>query len=84
MRQKEPFFVGYILLFLSAAGILTSTIFTMMAFVALWKYLSGRRQRRRQGFDFTPPVSILKPLHGSPALPGRVPGGLLQAGLSGV
>ena len=59
--------MGYILLFLSAAGILTSTIFTMMAFVALWKYLSGRRQRRRQGFDHTPPVSILKPLHGSPA-----------------
>jgi ceramide glucosyltransferase len=62
--------VGYILLLISAAGILTSTIFTMMAFVALWKYLSGRRQRQRQrqrqSFDFTPPVSILKPLHGSP------------------
>ncbi len=59
--------MGYILLFLSAAGILTSTIFTLMAFVALWKYLSGRRLRRRLGFDYTPPVSILKPLHGSPA-----------------
>jgi len=59
--------LGYFLLFLSAAGILTSTIFTMMAFVALGKYLSGRRRRRRQVFDFTPPVSILKPLHGSPA-----------------
>jgi ceramide glucosyltransferase len=66
MRQKEPFFVGYILLLLSAAGILTSTIFTVMAFFALGKYLSGRRQRRQQGFDYTPPVSILKPLHGSP------------------
>ncbi len=59
--------MGYFLLFLSAAGILTSTIFTLMAFVALGKYQSGRRQRRRLGFDYVPPVSILKPLHGSPA-----------------
>jgi ceramide glucosyltransferase len=58
--------VGYFLLLLASVGILTSTIFTMMAFVALWKYLSGRRQRRRLGFLYTPPVSILKPLHGSP------------------
>ncbi len=58
--------MGYFLLLLSVAGILTSTIFTLMAFVALWKYLSGRCQRRRQSIDFTPPVSILKPLHGSP------------------
>ena len=59
--------MAYFLLFLSSAGILTSTIFTMMAFVATEKYLSGRRRRRRQALDFTPPVSILKPLHGSPA-----------------
>jgi ceramide glucosyltransferase len=59
--------VGYFLLFLASAGILTSTIFTLMAFVALWKYLCGRRRRRREGFGYTPPVSILKPLHGSPA-----------------
>jgi ceramide glucosyltransferase len=37
-----------------------------MAFVGLWKYLYGRRQRRSQRYDFAPPVSILKPLHGSP------------------
>lgn len=59
--------MGYILLFLSAAGILTSTVFTMMAFVAAWKYLSARGRRRRQIIDYTPPVSILKPLHGAPA-----------------
>jgi ceramide glucosyltransferase len=59
--------VAYFLLFLSSAGILTSTIFTMMALVATWKYLTARRRRRRQALDFTPPVSILKPLHGSPA-----------------
>ena len=59
--------MAYFLLFLSSAGILTSTIFTMMALVATWKYLTARRRRRRQALDFTPPVSILKPLHGSPA-----------------
>jgi ceramide glucosyltransferase len=64
---KGAVVVAYFLLFLSTAGILTSTIFTTMAFVATGKYLSGRRRRRRQALDFTPPVSILKPLHGSPA-----------------
>jgi len=59
--------VAYFLLFLSTAGILTSTIFTMMAFVATWKYLTARSRRRRQALGFTRPVSILKPLHGSPA-----------------
>lgn len=59
--------MGYILLFLSSAGILTSTIFTLMVFVASWKYLRARRERRLQPLDFTPPVSILKPLHGAPA-----------------
>jgi ceramide glucosyltransferase len=64
---KGAVVVAYFLLFLSTAGILTSTIFTTMAFVATWKYLTARRRRRRQALDFTPPVSILKPLHGSPA-----------------
>ena len=59
--------MAYYLLFLSIAGIITSTIFTMMAFVASWKYLTARGRRRRQELDFTPPVSILKPLHGAPA-----------------
>jgi ceramide glucosyltransferase len=59
--------VSYVLLFVSVLGIITSTIFTGMTFVAAWRYLSGRRMRRRQLCDFTPPVSILKPLHGAPA-----------------
>jgi len=55
-------------IFLSGvAGIATSTIFTGMVFVAAAKYLIARRGKKRQSFDFTPPVSILKPLHGSPA-----------------
>jgi ceramide glucosyltransferase len=59
--------VAYILLIFSMVGILTSTIFVVMGFVATWKYLMARGRRRRQAFDFTPPVSILKPLHGAPA-----------------
>jgi ceramide glucosyltransferase len=59
--------LAYILLFLSVFGIITSTVFTAMTFVATWKYLVGRRSRRQQVFDFTPPVSILKPIHGAPA-----------------
>jgi ceramide glucosyltransferase len=38
-----------------------------LVFIAATRYLIGRGRRRRQVFDFTPPVSILKPLHGSPA-----------------
>lgn len=59
--------VAYFLFFLSIAGIATSTIFTAMVFVAAARYLIARGHNRHQAFDFTPPVSILKPLHGSPA-----------------
>src|ERR1035438_4377766 len=38
---KGAIVVAYFLLFLSTAGILTSTIFTMMAFVATWKYMNA-------------------------------------------
>jgi ceramide glucosyltransferase len=38
-----------------------------MVFIAAAKYLTARGRKKRQVFDFTPPVSILKPLHGSPA-----------------
>ena len=58
--------MAYLLLFFSAAGILTSTIFTGMVFVAAGKYLVSRRREKAKSVDFTPPVSILKPLHGSP------------------
>jgi len=59
--------VAYFIFFLGIAGIVTSTIFTVMVFVAAAKYLTARGRRKGQVFDFTPPVSILKPLHGSPA-----------------
>jgi ceramide glucosyltransferase len=38
-----------------------------MVFIAAGRHLIARGRKRRQIFDFTPPVSILKPLHGSPA-----------------
>lgn len=59
--------MAYFIFFLGIAGIVTSTIFTVMVFVAAAKYLTARGRRKGQVFDFTPPVSILKPLHGSPA-----------------
>jgi len=59
--------IAYILLFLSAGGLVTSTIFTGMTLFATAKYLRARSRRRQQGFDYTPAASILKPLHGAPA-----------------
>ncbi len=59
--------MAYFIFILGIAGIATSTIFTGMVFVAAAKYLIARGRKKRQVFDFAPPVSILKPLHGSPA-----------------
>lgn len=52
-------------LFLGLLGLLTSSIFEGMTFFAALRYLFMRRRRTRQPLDFTPPVSIIKPLHGS-------------------
>jgi ceramide glucosyltransferase len=59
--------VAFFLFLLGVAGIATSTVFTAMVFIAAGRHLIARGRKRRQIFDFTPPVSILKPLHGSPA-----------------
>jgi len=59
--------VASFIFLLGIAGIATSTIFTAMVFVAAARYLIARGRQRRRNFVFTPPVSILKPLHGSPA-----------------
>ena len=56
------------LLVLGLLGILTSSIFEGMTFYAALRYLLKRRKRSRLSLDFTPPVSIIKPIHG--AFPG--------------
>ena len=58
----------YALLALAAFGLLTSTVFAAMALAAVPRYLRERRAALkalavRPGF--TPPVTLLKPLHGA-------------------
>jgi ceramide glucosyltransferase len=58
----------YALLALAAFGLITSTVFTGMVLWAVPEYLRERREAYAQ-FDhppgFTPPLSLLKPLHGA-------------------
>lgn len=44
-------------------GLLTSTIFSTMALLAAWRF--QRRRQRARTANFTPPVSLFKPLHGA-------------------
>jgi ceramide glucosyltransferase len=57
----------YVLLALAVFGLITSSVFTGMALAAVPRYLRERRAAvaklgQRQGF--TPPLTLLKPLHG--------------------
>jgi ceramide glucosyltransferase len=59
-------FLSRFLLFAACFGILTSTVFVGMVVVAALRF---RKRSRPTPQEFTPPVSILKPLHGDePAL----------------
>src|SRR5271155_81618 len=51
------------LLVVSIAGIFTSTVYALLVAMGALR-LAARRRRLRTG-DFVPPVSLLKPLHGS-------------------
>ena len=58
----------HILLALAAFGLLTSTVFAGMVVAAVPRYLRERRLARRQLAErpgFTPPMTLLKPLHGA-------------------
>src|ERR1700761_7733451 len=64
----------YVLLGLAVFGLITSTVFTGMVLAPLPSYLRERRAALRKlasGPPFLPPLSLLKPLHGSePGLEG--------------
>ena len=58
----------YALLALALFGLLTSSVFAGMTLWAVPRYLRERRLERRQLVErpgFTPPLSLLKPLHGA-------------------
>lgn len=58
----------YALLAVAVFGLVTSTVFTGMTLWAVPGYLRERRLARRQIAErpgFTPPLSVLKPLHGA-------------------
>ena len=60
--------MSYIFLALAALGLLSSTVFAGMALAAAPRYLRERRQALRklaQRPGFTPPLTLLKPLHGA-------------------
>jgi ceramide glucosyltransferase len=44
-------------------GLLTSSIFMGLVMACVWRF--ARRRKRAVGGDFTPPVSVFKPLHGA-------------------
>jgi ceramide glucosyltransferase len=54
-----------LLMTLGLIGILTSSIFEGMTLYAAVRYLVRRNRRNKEWAGFTPPVSILKPLHGA-------------------
>ena len=67
--------VAKILLFLGLLGILTSTIYLALVLAAVFRF----RRRRKTAGSFTPPVSLLKPLHGAePGLREYLAGFFLQ------
>lgn len=58
----------YVLLGLAIFGLITSTVFTGMVLAALPQYLCQRREaleKLASGEPITPPLSLLKPLHGA-------------------
>jgi ceramide glucosyltransferase len=54
-----------ILFYAAAAGTLTSTIYTGMVLVGALRFALRKRREERTLVEFLPPVSVLKPLHGT-------------------
>src|ERR1700739_3737301 len=60
--------MSYVLLALAVFGLITSTVFTGMTLAAVLRYLRERRAafaKLRERPGFTPPLTLLKPLHGA-------------------
>jgi ceramide glucosyltransferase len=58
----------HILLIIAVFGLVTSSVFTGMTLAAVPEYLGKRREalaRLETGLEFTPPLTLLKPLHGA-------------------
>jgi ceramide glucosyltransferase len=55
-----------ILLYLALAGTVTSSIYTLMVLVGALRFARRKRQEERLAApEFLPPISVLKPLHGT-------------------
>ena len=54
-----------IVFYLALAGTVTSTIYCGMVLVGAWRFARRKRREERTPVDFLPPVSVLKPLHGT-------------------
>lgn len=57
--------VRFVLLWIAATGSVTSFIFCGLAVAAARRFAARRRNEENQQADFLPPISVLKPLHGS-------------------
>lgn len=53
------------LLYVASLGTLTSSIYTGMVVVGAVRFARRKRREERTPAEFTPPVSVLKPLHGT-------------------
>ena len=56
---------GRILFWTAVTGMVTSTIFCGLAVTAALRFQRRRRKERAEAATFTPPLSVLKPLHGA-------------------
>lgn len=69
------FLFGFVLF-----GLLTSTVFAVLVLLGARNYLRDRKRNLQQKKSFTPPVTLLKPLHGSePHLEEHLESFFLQA-----
>lgn len=54
------------LMSLGVLGLISSTIFNGLVFAGVYRFIAARRKNRAMAtVDFSPPVSLLKPLHGA-------------------